>query len=71
MKAYPFEPFTLLTADGREVHVPHPELISSSPAFRTVIVHKLAQDGSEDWDVLDVFLLVGAKVHKSAESAGT
>jgi hypothetical protein len=24
----PFEPFTLVTADGRDFHVPHPEYVS-------------------------------------------
>ena len=43
-KARPFEPFTIRTADGLVYDVSHPEVISSSPAGRTVII--MHADGS-------------------------
>jgi hypothetical protein len=36
-----FRPFRIVFADGRSVHVPHPDFVSISPSEpRTVIVHK-------------------------------
>ena len=39
VKAKPFRPFTIHTADGRALRVPHVEFVSQSPSGRTVIVY--------------------------------
>lgn len=38
-QAKPFEPFTLNLADGRAVHVPHPELLLQTQGGRTIFVN--------------------------------
>lgn len=38
MHAAPFQPFTIHTADGRSVHVPHPDFIALTGNGRTAIV---------------------------------
>ena len=37
-EAQPFQPFTVYLADGRKLHVPHPQFLSRHPKGRTVIV---------------------------------
>jgi hypothetical protein len=37
-QAQPFQPFTMYLADGRKLHVRHPEFLSRHPKGRTVIV---------------------------------
>jgi hypothetical protein len=58
-RARPFVPFTLHLADGRKLHVPHPEFLSQSPAGRTVIVY--GQD--ENFDIVDLLLVTRIEVN--------
>ncbi len=46
LKAVPFIPFRVMTADGRVYHVPEPDFASLSPSGRTLIVHG---QGDEIW----------------------
>ena len=39
IRAQPFRPFTIHTADGRSFYVKHPEFVARSPKGRTVVVH--------------------------------
>jgi hypothetical protein len=56
--ARPFEPFILRTADGRELEVPHPEVLSISPQGRTIIV--MTPDGAHE--VIDLLLVASLRV---------
>jgi hypothetical protein len=40
MHARPFRPFWLCLADGRKLHVAHPDFIAVSPTGRAVVVHR-------------------------------
>lgn len=65
-KAQPFVPFTLHLADGRSYRIEHPDFISSHPQGRTIIVYKPGENG--DLEILDLLLVVGIEVHKSAST---
>ena len=57
-RAKPFRPFTINVADGREVHVRHPEFVSHHPQGRTIIVY-----GPRDsFEILDLLLISGLAV---------
>jgi hypothetical protein len=47
----PFEAFTMHLADGREIHVRHPDFIAMSPSGRTCTVYQ-ADDAAEYVDIL-------------------
>jgi hypothetical protein len=64
--ARPFEPFTLHLADRRKYRINHPDIISSHPLGRTIIVYKPGLNG--DLEILDLLLVVGIEVHKSRSS---
>ena len=55
IKARPFVPFTILSADGRSYIVPHEDFVSLSPSGRTVIVYT----GEDSHVVLDGLLIAG------------
>jgi hypothetical protein len=40
----PFRPFTIITADGHQIPIRHPELVAHAPGARTAIVML-----SDDW----------------------
>ena len=63
--AVPFRPFVIHMADGRSFFVPHTDFISFRPQGRTVIVHRLADEG---WDVIDLLLAVSVEVPEQAVS---
>ena len=65
MHAVPWQPFTLSLADGRKIHVPHPDFISISRAGRTVIVTTV----DEDFEMIDVFLILSIKTKRPQKSA--
>jgi hypothetical protein len=65
-KAQPFVPFTLHLADGRSYRIEHPDFLSSHPQGRTIIVYKPGDTG--DLEILDLLLVVGIEVHRSAGS---
>jgi hypothetical protein len=64
-QATPFQPFTLLTADGRKYDIPHRDFLSQSPAGRTVIVYG---KGRDDFNILDVLMITAIEVHKEKDS---
>jgi hypothetical protein len=52
-------------ADGRALHVPHSEFLSTSPAGRTVIVY-----GADDsFNILDLLLVTDIEVPAPTPSA--
>ena len=65
MHAVPWQPFTLCLADGRNIHVPHPDFISISRAGRTVVV--TTED--EEFEMIDVFLILSVKTKSQQKSA--
>ena len=54
----PFKPFRVLTADGRQYDVVHPECLAQSPSGRVILI-ALPDDSSV---TLDLLLVVG--IHK-------
>ncbi len=65
MHATPWQPFTLHLADGRKIHVPHPDFISITRAGRTLLVTTV----DEDFEMIDVFLILSIKSKASQKSA--
>jgi hypothetical protein len=55
--AKPFEPFRVLTADGHEYDVGHPEYISQTPSGRLITIG-LADDSTV---TLDLLLVTGVR----------
>jgi hypothetical protein len=65
----PFEAFTLYLADGRDVSISHPELLTFSASGRTVHVH----DASECEEIIDLLLVVSLRLsgpHQAALRSG-
>lgn len=58
MHAEPFRPFDFHLADGRTLHVPHPDFIAATRSGRTLIVTDPERD--ENWELVDVFLILSA-----------
>lgn len=58
LRANPFQPFTIRTADGRQFPVPHPDFLSMSPTGRTVVVFQT--DGSAS--IVDLLLMTGLEL---------
>ena len=65
MHAAPWRPFVLCLADGRAIQVPHPDFISITRNGRSVIVATV----DEDYEVIDVFLILSIKTKGSQKSA--
>ena len=61
MEAQPFRPFTLHMADGRTFPVTHPEFLSHSPSWRTVIIYR----EDESFSILDLLLMTEVRVDSS------
>jgi hypothetical protein len=64
--ARPFRPFTIHTADGRSLHVPHSEFLDHSGTGQTVIVHD--SDGS--FSMIDLRLVREIDVHALSPANG-
>jgi hypothetical protein len=64
MHASPWRPFTICLADGRKIHVPHPDFISISRAGRTVVLTNV----DDEFEMIDVFLILSVKTRGSAKS---
>ena len=58
LHAQPFQPFTIRTADGRSVPVPHPDFISVSPPGR--MVHVFRKDGRSEF--IDLLLVTSIEL---------
>ena len=65
MHAVPWRPFTICLADGRDIHVPHPDFISISRAGRTVVVTNV----DDEFEMIDVFLILSIKTKRPQKSA--
>ena len=65
MHAVPWRPFTICLADGRAIQVPHPVFISISRGGRTLLVTTV----DEDFEVIDVFLILSIKQKGAQKSA--
>ena len=63
-RASPFRPFTLHMADGRSLHVPHPDFLSMSPTGRTVIVFQ----EDESFSILDLLLMTEIRIGEGSAS---
>ena len=62
--ARPFNPFTLHLADGRQIHVSHPEFLMQSKRGRTI--HVATTNGS--FQIIDLMLVVSIET-KNGEQA--
>jgi hypothetical protein len=58
-KAEPFHPFTIHLADGRDIRVRHPELMTASPSGRTIVVFQ--PDNS--MNIFDLLLVTDFEVN--------
>jgi len=63
-KAMPFCPFTVLMADGRSFHVPHPDFLFMSPTGRTVIIYQ----EDDEFSILDLPLMTEIQMAQPAGS---
>jgi hypothetical protein len=57
--AAPFQPFNIHVADGRSVHVPHPDFILITGAGRTAIV---SRPGDDWFTIIDLPLVTQLEV---------
>ncbi len=63
-RARPFNPFTLHLADGRHIHISHPEFLMQSKRGRTICV--ATTDGT--FQIIDLMLVVSIE-SKNGEQA--
>jgi hypothetical protein len=65
VRQQPFEPFTMVVADGRELHVPHPEHASLGDFATTLIyMHPTGQI-----EVVDAAMIVSIRTIRAADLA--
>ncbi len=60
-QARPFRPFTLRLADGRGVHVAHPEVLAFLGAGRTIAV---SDPKTDHFELIDLLLVNSVQVGK-------
>lgn len=60
LKAEPFRPFTIHMANGRQLHVSHPEFVSVSPDGRSAVVW--VRD--DVCDLIDVMLVTSLEFER-------
>lgn len=60
-QARPFRPFTLRLADGRGVHVAHPEVLAFLGAGRTIAV---SYPKTDHFELIDLLLVNSVEVGK-------
>lgn len=56
LRAAPFRPFTVHTADGKALTIRHPDFASLSPAGMTLVVYEMEGEGDR-MHVLDLILV--------------
>jgi hypothetical protein len=61
-QAKPFQPFTLNLADGRAVHVAHPELLFQTQGGRTILVNT----HDENVEIIDLLLMTSITMGSAA-----
>jgi hypothetical protein len=66
LSAKPFRPFTLRTADGERLRVPHPEFALLSPGGRTAVI----VTGDEEFEIVDLLLISALEVRNGARGNG-
>ena len=59
----PFEPFTMILANGREIHVPHSDFVTTGPSVLTVYV--LVPNGQ--LEIVDTALIVSIRTFHPAQ----
>jgi hypothetical protein len=62
MHAAPFQSFTIHTADGRSIHVPHPDFIAIMGTGRTVFVTSSVET-TPSFHMIDVPLITQLEIH--------
>lgn len=67
VNAQPFRPLDIHLADGRKVHVKHPEFIATSPSGRTAIV--FYED--EAFEIIDVLHITSIEVRNGRRKRST
>jgi hypothetical protein len=65
-QAQPFQPFDMYLADGRVLHVAHPELLAIMPPGRAVILAHA--DGN--FEIIDLLLVVSLKSRNGSRRRG-
>jgi hypothetical protein len=66
IRATPFRPFRLRLADGRALHVPHPDYISLAPNGRQLVVYSLESRMS----ILEPLLIVSLERDVPEQQSG-
>lgn len=64
LKAQPFRPFTVRTADGHEYLVDHPEVAIQSRSGRTAVV----ANGEDSFAILDLLLVTALEFETSGRN---
>ena len=64
LKAQPFQPFTMILADGREILAHHPEYMIVPPVGRTACVWQ--KNG--ELDIIDIIMVTDLKFGPPAEA---
>ena len=67
VRSRPFEPFRMFLAEGRELHVSHPEMVAITGNGHTAIV---TLPEGEDYEVIDILLVTGIRRANGAAAAG-
>lgn len=62
MHAAPFQPFTIHVADGRSLHVPHPDFIAILGTGRAVFV-TMPVEQTPSYFMVDVPMITQLEVH--------
>ena len=62
MHAAPFQPFTIHVANGRSLHVPHPDFIAILGTGRTVFVTSPIEQ-TPSYFVVDVPMITQLEIH--------
>ena len=66
-EATPFTPFTIHLADGRSLHVPHRDYVSTSPGGRIAIVYR----SDESFSIIDLFLVTEVAIEAPRPATDT
>jgi hypothetical protein len=64
-RAKPFQPFTLVLADGGQVTVKSPEFMAFAPSGRTIAV----EEADDSLRIVDLLLVTEARVHVNGGGA--
>lgn len=62
--ARPFKPFRLHLADGRSIHVKHPEFLMQTPSGRTIYV----ATPKDDVEIIDLLLVTSIHIANNKRS---